>query len=64
MIVGFLVGALTASAGWGALLYWIHRRTAEAIQAALTVRNQEFQQYALQNFKEAALDLVATLTKR
>jgi hypothetical protein len=30
----------------------------------LLVRNQEYQQYALQNFKEAAQDLIATITKK
>jgi len=34
------------------------------INPALTVRSQEFQQHALGWFKEAAMDLVATLTKR
>jgi SAM-dependent methyltransferase len=29
----------------------------------LLVRNQEYQQFALQNFKEAAQDCIATLTK-
>lgn len=31
---------------------------------ALLVRNQEYQQFALANYKEAAQDMVATLTKR
>lgn len=31
---------------------------------ALVVRNQEYQQYALQWFKEAVTDIIATLTKR
>lgn len=34
------------------------------IRADLTLRNAEYQQYALANFKEAAQDLVATITKR
>jgi len=40
-------------ASWG---YGIH--------PSLTVRNQEYQQYALGNFKEAAQDMIATLVKR
>lgn len=39
-------------AGWG---YSMHQ--------SLLVRNQEHQQYALANFKEAAQDIIATLTK-
>ena len=34
------------------------------IRPDLTVRAQEYQQYALANFKEAAQDLAATVTKR
>lgn len=35
-----------------------------AMRQDLTVRNQEFQQYALANFKEAAQDTIATLVKK
>lgn len=35
-----------------------------AMRADLMTRNQEYQQYALTNFKEAAQDIIATLTKR
>lgn len=35
-----------------------------AMRGDLLVRNQEFQQYALANFKEAAQDTIATLTKK
>jgi hypothetical protein len=35
-----------------------------ALRGDLPVRNQEYQQYALMNYKEAAQDLIATLTKR
>lgn len=34
-----------------------------AIRADLQARNPEYQQYALSNFKEAAQDIIATLTK-
>ena len=34
-----------------------------SLNPALTARNQEFQQFALGNYKEAAQDIVATLTK-
>lgn len=34
------------------------------LHASLTVRNQEYQQFALSNYKEAAQDLHATITKR
>lgn len=34
-----------------------------ALRQDLLTRNQEFQQYALANFKEAAQDIIATLTK-
>lgn len=40
-------------AGWG-----------YGLRQDLHVRNQEYQMYALSNFKEAATDLIATLTKR
>jgi len=35
-----------------------------SMHPALVARNNEYQQYALQNFKEAAMDLAVTLTKR
>ena len=35
-----------------------------ALNQALNVRNQEYQQFALNNYKEAAQDIYATLTKR
>lgn len=35
-----------------------------AMRQDLTMRNQEYQQYAFANFKEAILDTVATLKKR
>lgn len=35
-----------------------------SLQQNLAIRNQEFQQFALQNYKEAAQDIIATLTKR
>lgn len=35
-----------------------------ALRGDLVARNQEYQQYALGNFKEAAQDLIATVTKR
>ena len=34
------------------------------IRPELTIRNQEYQQYALANYKEAIMDISATLTKR
>ena len=34
-----------------------------AMRADLSVRNPEYQQYALANFKEAAQDMIATITK-
>lgn len=34
------------------------------IHGALLTRNQEFQQFAINNYKEAATDIIATLTKR
>ena len=40
-------------AAWGYVLH-----------ANIVSRNQEYQQHALQNFKEAAQDIIATLTKR
>ena len=35
-----------------------------ALRPDLSVRNQEFQQFAIQNYKEVCTDLIATLTKR
>lgn len=35
-----------------------------ALRPDLAVRNEEFQQFALANYKEAATDLIATLVKR
>lgn len=35
-----------------------------SIRQDLTIRNQEYQMYALSNFKESAQDIIATLTKR
>lgn len=35
-----------------------------SVHPALTTRNQEYQMYAINNFKEAAQDLVATVTKK
>lgn len=35
-----------------------------ALRQDLTVRNQEYQQFALANYKEVAQDLIATLTKK
>lgn len=35
-----------------------------AMNPALAVRNQEYQQFALQNYKESALDMIATLVAR
>jgi hypothetical protein len=34
------------------------------LSSAIAVRNPEFQQFAIQNYKEAASDLVATLVKK
>lgn len=34
-----------------------------SLRPDLTVRNQEFQQFAISNYKEVAQDLIATLTK-
>ena len=34
------------------------------VRPDLTLRNQDFQQFALANYKEAAQDLIATITKR
>jgi hypothetical protein len=35
-----------------------------SLHQSLMNRNQEYQQYALLNYKEAAQDIIATLTKR
>lgn len=35
-----------------------------SLRQDVTVRNQEYQQFALSNYKEAAQDIIATLTKR
>jgi len=35
-----------------------------SLRADLTVRNQEYQQMAIQNYKEVCLDTIATLTKK
>jgi hypothetical protein len=35
-----------------------------AMRADLSVRNQEYQQFAMQNYKEVITDLIATVTKR
>ena len=35
-----------------------------SLNPAIATRNQDFQQFALANYKEAAQDMVATLTKR
>lgn len=35
-----------------------------SLHASIQTRNQEYQQYALSNFKEAAQDLIATITCR
>lgn len=40
-----------------------HATWGYSMREDLLVRNQEYQQFALQNYKETALDLMATLTK-
>jgi hypothetical protein len=35
-----------------------------SLNPVLNARNPEYQQYAVANFKEAVLDIAATLTKR
>jgi hypothetical protein len=50
---GPLAYSCNFDAGWG-----------YSLRQDLTVRNTEYQQYAIQNFKEACQDIISTLTKK
>ena len=44
---------------------WLHRRSLLALAAAsLATRAQDFRDFAVGNYKEAAQDIIATLTKQ